>query len=83
MSVLAGVVRQWPTVLLRDQFLLRLLQGHQTELSKKARVAIGTIRRMESFDGPIGSRTDTLRSVTGHWRRPGLNFWITVVPKCG
>jgi predicted transcriptional regulator len=51
-----------------------LLGWEQTELSKKARVAIGTIRRMESFDGPVGSRTDTLRKVTGALEKAGIEF---------
>jgi predicted transcriptional regulator len=51
-----------------------LLGWEQTELSRKARVAIGTIRRMESFDGPVGSRTDTLRKVTGALEKAGIEF---------
>ena len=51
-----------------------LLGWEQIELSKKARVAIGTIRRMESFDGPIGSRTETLRKVMGALERGGIEF---------
>lgn len=51
-----------------------LLGWEQIELSKKAKVAIGTIRRMESFDGPIGSRTETLRNVTGALEKAGIEF---------
>jgi predicted transcriptional regulator len=51
-----------------------LLDWEQIELSKKAKVAIGTIRRMESFDGPIGSRTETLRQVLGALEKAGIEF---------
>ena len=51
-----------------------LLGWEQIELSKKARVAIGTIRRMESFDGPIGSRTETLRKVMAALEKGGIEF---------
>ena len=51
-----------------------LLGWEQIELSKKAKVAIGTIRRMESFDGPIGSRTETLRKVTGALEKAEIEF---------
>ena len=51
-----------------------LLGWEQKELSKKAKVAIGTVRRMESFDGPVGSRTETLRQVTGALEKAGIEF---------
>jgi transcriptional regulator with XRE-family HTH domain len=51
-----------------------LLNWEQIELSKKAKVAIGTIRRMESFDGPVGSRTETLRKVVGAFEKAGIEF---------
>lgn len=51
-----------------------LLGWEQAELSKKAKVAIGTVRRMESFDGPIGSRTETLRQVVGAMEKAGVEF---------
>jgi|SRR5580700_5554549 hypothetical protein len=37
-----------------------LLGWTQSELSKKSKVALGTIRRMEDFDGPVGARTERL-----------------------
>lgn len=51
-----------------------LLGWEQIELAKKARVAIGTIRRMEGFDGPVGSRTDMLRKVIGTLAKAGIEF---------
>ena len=51
-----------------------LIGWEQIELSKKARVAIGTVRRMESFDGPIGSRTETLRKVIQAMEKVGVEF---------
>ncbi len=51
-----------------------LLGWEQIELAKRARVAIGPVRRMESFDGPIGSRTETLRKVIGVMEKSGLQF---------
>ncbi len=63
------------TVTVRQLRAARALLGwEQTDLSSKAKVAIGTIRRMESFDGPVGSRTDTLRKVTGALQKVGVEF---------
>ena len=42
--------------------------------AKKARVAIGTIRRMESFEGEIGARTSTLFRVQGTLEKAGMEF---------
>jgi transcriptional regulator with XRE-family HTH domain len=61
---------------------IRILIGmEQIELVKKAKVSVGTIRRMESFEGEIGSRVGTLSLVTtklrfldhasGIWPRSG------------
>src|ERR1035438_4960673 len=44
------------------------------ELSKKARTALGTILRMEGFDGPVGARTDTLGRVVAVLERAGVEF---------
>ena len=53
----------------------RVLLGiEQIELAKLAGVAIGTIRRMESFDGEIGSRTGTLSLVTRAMEKAGVEF---------
>ena len=42
--------------------------------SKAERVAIGTIRRMESFAGEVGSRTETLSKVQAALERAGIEF---------
>ena len=51
-----------------------LVGMEQIELAKRARVAIGTIRRMESFDGEIGSRTSTLSLVKKALEKAGVEF---------
>lgn len=53
----------------------RVLIGmEQIELAKRARVAIGTVRRMESFDGEIGARTSTLMLVQRALEKAGIEF---------
>ncbi len=44
------------------------------ELSEKARVALGTIKRMEGFDGPVDARTDTLRRIVVVFEKAGVEF---------
>ncbi len=51
-----------------------LLGWAQIELSKKARVAIGTVRRMEGFDGPVGARTETLGRIVAVLEKAGIEF---------
>jgi len=51
-----------------------LLGWEQIELAKRSRVAIGTIRRMESFSGQIGSRTSTLSQVQQAMEKAGIQF---------
>lgn len=51
-----------------------LVGMEQIELAKRARVARGTIRRMESFEGEIGSRTSTLSKVLATLERAGVEF---------
>ncbi len=51
-----------------------LLDWGQTELAKRSRVAIGTIRRMESFSGEIRSRTSTLSQVQTTMEKAGIQF---------
>lgn len=51
-----------------------LIGWEQIELASQARVAIGTIRRMESFSGPIGSRTSTLSQVQETLEKAGILF---------
>jgi predicted transcriptional regulator len=51
-----------------------LLGWTQAILSKRSRVALGTIRRMEGFDGPVGSRTETLGKVVAALEKAGVDF---------
>jgi predicted transcriptional regulator len=51
-----------------------LLGMEQIELAKRARVAIGTVRRMESFEGEIGARTSTLMLVKRALEKAGIEF---------
>jgi len=53
----------------------RVLLGlEQIDVAKRAHVGIGTVRRMEGFDGPIGARTDTLSKVQSALERAGVEF---------
>ena len=51
-----------------------LLGWDQAKLAKMARVAIGTIRRMESFAGTINSQTGTLYNVQKALEKGGIEF---------
>jgi predicted transcriptional regulator len=51
-----------------------LLGWEQLELAKRSRIAIGTIRRMESFAGQISSRTSTLSQVQQTLEKAGIQF---------
>jgi hypothetical protein len=51
-----------------------LIGMEQIELAKRARVAIGTVRRMESFDGEVGARTSTLSLVKRALEKAGIEF---------
>jgi predicted transcriptional regulator len=51
-----------------------LLGWTQRELSKKAKVALGTIRRMEGFDGPVAARTETLGRIVAALEKAGVEF---------
>jgi predicted transcriptional regulator len=51
-----------------------LLGWGQPKLSRAAKVAIGTIRRMESFEGPIQSHTGTLLRVQTALEKAGVEF---------
>jgi transcriptional regulator with XRE-family HTH domain len=51
-----------------------LLGWEQIELAKRSRIAIGTIRRMESFAGQIRSRTSTLAQVQQAMEKAGIQF---------
>ena len=43
-------------------------------MAKRSRIAIGTIRRMESFSGEVGSRTSTLSQVLAALEKAGIQF---------
>ena len=51
-----------------------LLGWTQEELSGKAKVAVGTVKRMEGFNGPVEARTDTLRRIVAVFEKAGLQF---------
>ncbi len=51
-----------------------LLGWDQAKLAKAAHVAIGTIRRMESFTATINSQTGTLYNVQKALERGGIEF---------
>jgi len=51
-----------------------LLGWAQGELSKRSRVARGTVRRMESFDGPVSARTETLGRIVAVLEKAGVEF---------
>jgi len=46
----------------------------QEKLSDKARISLGTLIRMESKDGPVGGRTDTLRRIVAVLEAAGIEF---------
>jgi predicted transcriptional regulator len=51
-----------------------LLGWAQHELSKRSKVALGTVRRMEGFDGPVSARTESLNRVVVTLERAGVEF---------
>ena len=51
-----------------------MLGMEQIDLAKESARGVGTIRRMEAFDGPIGSRTDTLGNVMAALEKAGIEF---------
>jgi predicted transcriptional regulator len=51
-----------------------MLGIEQAELARRARVARGTVRRMESFDGEVGARTSSLSKVQAVLERAGIEF---------
>jgi predicted transcriptional regulator len=51
-----------------------LVRWSQAELSRRARVALGTIKRLESEDGPVNARTDTLRRLIAVFEKAGVEF---------
>ena len=51
-----------------------LLGWSQSDLSKRSKVALRTVRRMEGFDGAVGARTDTLAKVVAILEKAGVEF---------
>ena len=51
-----------------------LLGWAQSEVAIRAKVARGTIRRMEGFDGPVSARTETLGRIVAVLERAGVEF---------
>lgn len=51
-----------------------LIGWTQIELSRRSRVALGTVKRMEGFDGPVAARTDTLGKVAAVLQKAGVEF---------
>lgn len=51
-----------------------MLGWDQPKLAKSARVAIGTVRRMESFEGSIQAHTGTLLRVQTALEKGGIEF---------
>jgi predicted transcriptional regulator len=51
-----------------------LLGWTQIDLSKKSNVALGTIKRMESSDGPVGTRFETVRRLVVALEKAGVEF---------
>ena len=51
-----------------------LLGWAQNELSKRSRVALGTVRRMEGFDGAVSARTESLNRVVVTLEKAGVEF---------
>jgi predicted transcriptional regulator len=46
----------------------------QEDLSQRAKVGLGTVKRMEGFDGPVEARTDTLRKIIFILEKAGVEF---------
>ena len=51
-----------------------LLGWSQGVLADQAKVALGTIRKMERLDGPVGSRTDSLFKVAAALEKAGVEL---------
>jgi hypothetical protein len=46
----------------------------QRELAQRAKVGLGTIRRMEDAEGPVSARTENIISVSAAFQRAGVEF---------
>lgn len=51
-----------------------LLGWTQRDLAKKGKIALGTLRKMEVTDGPVGARTETLIRVIVALEKAGVEF---------
>ena len=51
-----------------------LLGWEQKDVAAAAEVALGTVRRMESFEGPVESHTATLNRVVKAFEDMGIEF---------
>jgi predicted transcriptional regulator len=51
-----------------------LLGWRQRDLADKAEVALGTLRKMEDFDGLRGTRVETLKRVMAVLEKAGVEF---------
>jgi predicted transcriptional regulator len=51
-----------------------LLGWSQQELARKADISEGTVKRMESFKGPVGARFDTLVKLVAVLEKAGIEF---------
>jgi ribosome-binding protein aMBF1 (putative translation factor) len=51
-----------------------LLGWAQSDLSKRSKVAIRTLRRIEGFEGEVIARTDTLSRLVATLEKAGIEF---------
>jgi transcriptional regulator with XRE-family HTH domain len=51
-----------------------LLGWSQEQLAHKAGISVGTVKRMESFQGPVAARTDTLSKLVVVLEKAGIDF---------
>lgn len=57
-----------------------LLGWGQSELSRRSKVALRTIRRMEGFDDAVSARTATLGRVVAVLEKAGVEFLYNAGP---
>ena len=51
-----------------------LLKWSREELARKAGIFVGTVKRMEGFEGPVRAHTDTLHKVVTALEQAGIEF---------
>jgi transcriptional regulator with XRE-family HTH domain len=51
-----------------------LIGMEQSELAKRAKVSIGTVRRFETFPGPIAATTTTIAAVERALEKAGIEL---------